>query len=428
MKRFIRTTISVVLVTVILMTCACSGKKAENSPPPTATPEPSMQQILDSLGSVEFTDAKNVILFIGDGMGKNHINATKAIIGGQYNEKLAIEYLTNQGEAVTTCVEGEPDSASGGTALATGYKSRRSYLGMNSYGKKIKNMCELMASVGKKSGIVTNENITDATPAAFVVHTTDRMDANDIVKQQIDNCPDLIMGGGLKTYETALKKDSSYNQKIADNGITWAKTWDEVQKFENGKLIATLTDGYFEDVENASPSLAQMTEKAIELLSDDEDGFFLMVEGGVMDESAHSSDVMDTCKQMISFDEAVCVGIRYATAHPDTIVIVTADHNTGGLMETEEANKSVDANSKTDTHVKSLIKNEKSIQKKNPDIVLADLPYRFTTIAHTSDPVQVFAIGKGTEVLNGTSLRSCELGQFIGKVLSGEDFGQVKKK
>ncbi|MBQ8164631.1 MAG: alkaline phosphatase [Clostridia bacterium] len=429
-KKFLKSFTALMLLLSVLLTCSCGEKNKGDTVSPSLSPSPSpevsMQAILDSLGDIEFTDAKNVILFIGDGMGENHIAATKAILGGQYSDKLAIEYLPNQGTAVTICADGEPDSASGGTALATGYKSKRKYLGMDKKKNVVQNVCELANLMDKKAGVVTNESIVDATPAAFTIHAPNRDDESNIAKLQIENCPDLIMGGGRAMYEKAIADDPTYEQKLTDNGITWAKTWDEVQDFTGGKLIATLTDDLFERVEEATPTLAQMTEKALELLSDDEDGFFLMVEGGAMDESAHVSDVMETCRQMISFDEAVSIGIKYAVEHPDTVVIVTADHNTGGLMETESANQIVSSAPETDVHVNALLEYEKELQAANPDIILSDLPYRFTTIAHTNDSVQIFAIGKGTEIFNGTTVKSCEIGQFIGQALSGEKFGDIK--
>lgn len=432
-KKFAKVFVSILMIASMLLATACGDSKEtatiapESTPAPTTTvtPEPTMQDILNSLGDIEFTDAKNVILFIGDGMGVNHIPATKAILGGQYNEKLAIEYLPNQGTSVTKCADGEPDSASGGTALATGYKSRRSYLGMDKNKKSVQNVCELAKSLGKKTGVVTNENITDATPAAFTVHVPNRDNKQAVVKQQIENCPDLLMGGGRATYEEIVGNSATYAKKIEQNNVTWVKTWEEVKNFKGEKLIATITDTFFEKADEAEPTLAEMTAKAIELLSDDEDGFFLMVEGGAMDESAHTSNVMETCRQMISFDEAVSLGIKYAAEHTDTIVIVTADHNTGGLLKTEEANKKVEKN-KNNVHVQSLLEYEEALQKENPDVILSELPYRFSTIAHTSENVQIFAIGKGTEIFNGKKVQSHEIGQFIGKIISGEDFGDVK--
>ena len=128
--EFVKRFTMIFVAFMLLIACGCGGNNNEKptdmpaTAEPTPEPQKTTQEILDSLGSIEFTEAKNVILFIGDGMGVNHIDATKEILGGQYNDKLAIEYLYNQGTAVTICVDGEPDSASGGTALSTGYKPR----------------------------------------------------------------------------------------------------------------------------------------------------------------------------------------------------------------------------------------------------------------------------------------------------------------
>lgn len=421
---------------MLLLLCACAPAGKTNSdgtnaptsePEPTEAPETPMIDILKSLGSIEFTDAKNVILFIGDGMGQYHIPATDAILGGRFEGKLGIEYMTNQGIVNTICAQGEPDSASGGTALSTGYKSNRVSLGLTTKREPVQNVVELAISLGKKAGVVTSESVVDATPAAFTVHSKDRNDESEIAKLEMENCPDLVIGGGSAMYEKAFADDPSYTDLLKEKNITWTKSWDDVLKFDgsSGKLIATLTEDYFEEAEKSSPTLAEMTEKAISLLSQDEDGFFLMVEGGAMDESAHHSNVMETCKQMIAFDEAVCLGLRYAAEHPDTVVIVTADHNTGGLLPKEQADKAIAGHEK-EYHVSELLKYEEELQKNNPDVDLSALPYRFSTIAHTNDKVQVFAVGYGTEIFQTDSINSFEIGKFIGKTLSKQEFGATK--
>lgn len=437
MKMVSKRLTAVFLALLMLLLCACAtdpkpsqgdGATDEPTAAPTEAPELTMEDILKSLGSIEFTEAKNVILFIGDGMSMNHIPATDTILGGRFDGKLGIEYMPNQGTVTTVCSQGEPDSASGGTALSTGYRSNRVSLGLTVKGEAVQNVVELAISLGKKAGVVTSESIVDATPAAFTVHSPDRNDESQIAKLQIDNCPDLIMGGGSIMYELAFKKDPSYLDKLTENNITWTKSWEDVQAFDGsqGKLIATLTEDYFEHAEQAVPTLAQMTEKAISILSQSENGFFLMVEGGAMDESAHHSDVMETCKQMIAFDEAVCLGLRYAAEHPDTIVIVTADHNTGGLLPKEAADKAIKGK-ESEYHIAELLRYEKALQEAHPDIILSELPYRFSTIAHTNDKVQVFAVGYGTEALNSDSLYSFQIGKFIGEALSKQEFGSTSK-
>lgn len=384
-------------------------------------------EYLKELGNIEFTKAKNVILFIGDGMGQYHIEATDAIAGGKYDGKLAIEYMTNKGTAITLCNEGEPDSASGGTALACGYKSNRKYLALNTKKEEVQSVVELAKSKGKKAGVVTNESIVDATPAAFTIHAPNRNDESDIARLQIEkSVADIIIGGGKAMYDKVFE-DTKYKQMLTDNNITYATTWDEVNAYSNeGRLIATLTDDFFEKAEESNPTLAQMTEKAISLLSGTEEGFFLMVEGGAMDESAHVSDVIELTKQMRAFDDAVSLGLRFAAENPDTIVIVTADHDTGGLQPKAEADKFVSAN-KTAYHTKAMLEYEAELQKANPDIDLSTLPYRFTTIAHTNNKVQVFAIGYGTEIFNDESVKSFEIGKFIGAALGDENFGAQNK-
>lgn len=174
MNRILRSVCVFTLAAALLFAwgCGASPQNGEATNPPASSIAPAKETIdyLNELGHIEFTQAKNVLLFIGDGMGMNHIKATDAITGGNYDGKLAIEYLTNQGTVITLCNEGEPDSASGGTALACGYKSNRKYLGLNIKREEIRNVVELANSMGKKTGVVTNESIVDTTPAAFTIH------------------------------------------------------------------------------------------------------------------------------------------------------------------------------------------------------------------------------------------------------------------
>lgn len=433
MNRVLKKISGFALAAVLLFSCACATEKTQdpaNSAEPSPAPATAQKETIDylkALGSVEFTKAKNVILFIGDGMSMYHIAATDAIAGGKYDGKLAIEYMTNQGTAVTICNEGEPDSASGGTALACGYKSNRKFLGLDRKQNEVQSVVELAKSLGKKAGVVTNESIVDATPAAFTIHAPNRNDESKIAKLQIENSvADIIIGGGKAMYDKALK-DESYRKMLTDNHITLADTWEQVEAYQNeGRLIATLTDDYFGKAEEAVPTLAQMTEKALSLLSGTDEGFFLMVEGGAMDESAHESDIIELTKQMLAFDDAVSLGLRFASEHPDTIVIVTADHDTGGLKPKEVADPFVAAH-KNETHTKAMLDFEKEHQKTYSEIDLSALPYRFTTIAHTNDKVQVFAVGYGTEIFHDTEVKSFEIGKFIGRAIGDENFGAQNK-
>lgn len=406
-------------------------------PTPEPTPAPvSMEEILAALSTLEFGEVKNVILYIGDGMGQNHVPATDAITGGRYNGKLAFEYLPNTAVVKTVCTEGEPDSASGGTALATGYKGKRKQIGLNNAGDEVENVVELAKRLGKSAGVITSESIVDATPATFTVHAANRSDESNIARLEIEtSVADLIMGGGKAMYDK-LFETNDYTDYFKEHNITYTTSWDEAKAWNGeGRLIATMTEDYWFEDATMTPTLAEMTEKSIEILSKNENGFFLMVEGGALDEVAHNTDLMELTRHMVAFDKAIEVGLRYAYANKDTIIIVTADHNTGDLTEKEKADAYIEKHMKdnyisndewclTNTGLHCVLEGERIAQEKNPDVDLSTLPYRFTTIAHTSDDVNVWAIGPGTDELMQTSkLASFHIGKFIGKALSGEEFG-----
>ena len=408
---------------------------------PTEEPITPMEEILAALASTEFKDCKNVILYIGDGMGQNHAPATDAITGGRYNGKLVMECLPHAGIVNTVCTEGEPDSASGGTALACGYKGKRKQLGLNNKGEEVMNMTELAKSLGKSAGIITTESIVDATPATFSVHAANRNDESKIAALQIDtSVADFIMGGGKAMYDLLMENDPSYAQKLVDNKVTWVTKWEDVLSFSGeGRLIATMTDDYWFEDANTHPSLPEMTEQAIKMLSKNEKGFFLIVEGGALDEVAHNCDMMELTRHMTSFDESIEIGVRYAYENKDTLIVVTADHETGGVLPKEEADAYIKKNEKTNQYIAQeewcmtnaklhcLYEAEKIAQSKNPDVDWNTLPYRFTTIAHTQNKVNVWAYGPGAEKMDNEKLKSFEIGKFLGESLSGAEFGSTDK-
>ena len=453
-KDFLKAFSALLLAALMLFMVSCTGgggvgptadpqgTAPEATEAPTEEPVTPMEDILAALADLQFGEIKNVILYIGDGMGTNHVPATDAITGGRYNGKLTFEYLPQFGLVDTACTEGEPDSASGGTALSTGYKSKRKYIALNSKGEEVKTVVELAKELGKSAGVITSESIVDATPATFTVHAPNRNDESVIAGLQIDtSVADFIMGGGKAMYDKLFEEHPEYTDKLAENNVTYVNSWDEVLSFDgNGRLIAAMTDDYWEVAAEMKPTLAEMTEQSLKMLSKNDKGFFLIVEGGAMDEIAHNADIMELTRHMIAFDEAVETGIRYAYENKDTIIIVTADHNTGGLMPKEDADKFIAKNEKTSQYIAQeewclanaklhcLYEAEKIAQSKNPDVDWDTLPYRFTTIAHTQDKVNFWAIGPGTETLTEVSkLKSFHIGKFIGQALSGQEFGSEDK-
>jgi len=450
MKKTIKIIISLLLVMLLLASCTPAVTPVDPTEvpteaptaEPTAEPEKPMEEILAELQSMQFTSSKNVIVFIADGCGQNHVPATDAITGGRYSGKLALEFMPNTFIVDTTCVDGEPDSASGGTAYATGYKSNRGVIGMNTKKEVVQNVTELAHSLGKSTGIITSENICDATPATFTIHSKDRKDETKIAALQITDCvADFIIGGGLATYEQLMQNEPDYAAKLIENNVTWAKTWDDVKEFDgNGRLIATMTEDYWFEASSMPATLAEMTQYGIDQLSKNENGFFLMVEAGALDEVAHQSDVMELTRHMTALDEAVEVALRYLYKNQDTVIIVTADHNTGRLLAKDEADAYIEKNKKSDNYIANdewcvtnaklhcVLAAEEIAKAKNPTVDYDKLPYRFTTIAHTSDKVQTWAIGYNTESL--TAIEKCKsfnVGQFIGTAISGQAFGATTK-
>ncbi|MBP1587079.1 MAG: alkaline phosphatase [Clostridia bacterium] len=452
-KNILKALSALLLAALMLFTVSCADTsvdkpteapkdtEAPTAEAPTEAPVTPMEEILAALGSLEFGEIKNVILYIGDGMGMNHVPATDAITGGRYDGKLAFEYLPVFGTVDVLCTEGEPDSASGGTALATGYKSKRKFIAQNSKGEDVKTVVELAKELGKSAGVITSESIVDATPATFSVHAPNRNDESVIAGLQIEtSVADFIMGGGKAMYDKLFDEHPEYKDKLAENNVTYVTSWEDVLSFDgSGRLIATMTDDYWEVDAEMTPTLAEMTEQSIKMLSGNDKGFFLMVEGGAMDEIAHNADIMELTRHMVAFDKAIEVGLRYAYENKDTVIIVTADHNTGGLLPKEEADSYIAKNEKTSPYIAQeewcltnaklhcLYEAEKIAQEKNPDVDWNTLPYRFTTIAHTSDKVNVWAVGPGTESLTEAKLKCFQIGKLIGNLLGGEDFGSADK-
>lgn len=451
MKKFIKKSVIILLAAMLLLLSACGGNgnnAAATAEPaaPTAEPEESMQTILDSIANVEWGEAKNVILFIADGMGKNHIPATDSATGGKYNGKLAIEYLNLVADVCTLTNDsgnGEPDSACGGTALSTGYRSIRKYVGLDWKGNTQKNVCELCKELGKSSGVVTTQTVFDATPATFTAHVTSRHDTDAIIKDQLTTAAaDLIIGGGANAFNEYFTNNPETKDALAANNTRWTSSWDDVKSFDgNGRMVATVTDEYWSDIDKMSPTLAEITETSINILSKNEKGFFLMVEAGALDEAAHNADLPEVVDNMLSLDAAVEIAIKYAVEHKDTIVIVTSDHNTSDLLPIEEATAKIES-SKSDTYIYDeawclqnaelhcLIEAEKIAKEKSPSFDWENVKYRFATIKHVNDNVDLWAIGPGvTENLGFTTKTyySFYTGKFIGKVLSGAEFGSTLK-
>ena len=272
-------------------------------------------------------DVKNVILLIGDGMGMGQLTAAEIMNG---DDDLVIRSLPYKSLVTTYPLSAYvTDSAAAATALATGYKTINGAISMLPNGTTLTTVVEIAESHDMSTGVVTTTRVTHATPACFMAHIRSRNTEYNIAQQVLESGVDVMLGGGAAFF-SGLDPVAS--------GYTVVETTGELMSFSSGKVLGLFNgdNDYmsYNDERNPElePSIAEMTIKSIELLSDDPDGFFLVVEGGLIDMSSHDNDLDNTLGETYAFDDAVLEAVEYASSRNDTLVIVTADHETGGLM------------------------------------------------------------------------------------------------
>ncbi len=351
------------------------------------------RDLVFAVKNTAYTTPKNIIYMIGDGMGFNIIDAAENIYHESlYMDKLAmnyIPYLTHQTTYSSTNYI--TDSAAGGTALSSGYKTANGAVAVDAVKREdpYKTVLELAAEKGMSTGIVVTKSVTDATPAAYSSHAYERGLYDEIANQQTEKMIsgelDLLMGGG------SLYFDNDY---CIENGINLT-----TKKSELANVTLPLLGLYDLDTmdtfDKALPTLAEMTNRAIELLSEDENGFFLMVEGSQIDTYNHDNKLAEASHEVYEFDKAVAEALEFAVNNPDTIIIITADHETGGLYI-------------------PITPTPNNINRGS----------QYTTGGHTERAVPVYALGAGVEEsLNGI-IENTDIAAFVASLLGEDDFGK----
>ena len=295
--------------------------------------------------------AKYVFLIIGDGMGLNQINGTEmylAELEGEIGFKpLLFTQFPNAGLLRThSASNGVTDSAAAGTALATGSKTKNGTVGLDStLLNPVYSIAVKARNAGKKVGILTSCGLDDATPAAFYAHQTKRNMQYEIAIDAFSSRFDFF--GGATFTKPYTRADGSLGANVyiqmEEEGYVLAYGFDEykekspdadriiLMERKEKKLLDLV---YAIDRQETDLSLAQLTEAAVEHLSrDNQDGFFLMVEGGTIDMACHANDAATTFAEIIDFDESVKIAYDFYQRHPEeTLIIVTADHETGGMV------------------------------------------------------------------------------------------------
>jgi len=316
-------------------------------------------------------EPRNVILLIGDGMGPEAVGLAiyyNRFMNGM-DKRLNLERLMSAGNTgyCLTYQYGTvvTDSASAATALASGVKTRDAIIGKDHEGRAMKSIVDIARQMGKSAGVISNTRLTHATPAAFYAHIIHRDMENEIAVQLVER-GDLavaLSGGAQHFIPAGVKVEDHPDLKGIDKKAGWGgsrrkdsrdliaeaknkgyafaandKEFLALDAQKTDKVLGLFSASGFPSAidrqpqhQTGVPTLSQLTEKSLEILKNNPRGFFLMVEGGQVDWVEHGNDVASVLHEMLEFDQTIGLVMAFAEKNPDTLVIVTADHDTGGL-------------------------------------------------------------------------------------------------
>lgn len=374
----------------------------------------------------DIAPARNVILLVGDGMGQAHRFAGQLAAVG-LGDRLVMDLLPVAGLMRTTCADPDTfvtDSAAAATAMACGVKTVNGAIGVDPAGVKVPSVLEIARWAGKRTGLVTTCQITDATPAAFAAHVPHRDAQREIARQFIEETGvDVLLGGGGAYWHPAAADPGATNgrqpppdptpdlvRRARDLGYRHADTAAELDAAINAgapKLLGLFADQNLftqrddgrGDAYDPPVSLADLTRAALAVLSREPAGFFLVIEEAAIDRMAHRNHAHLVLRAVRALDEAVAVALEHAAAHPDTLVVVTADHETGGLAVAGPDDEAYPYEVEHPTH------EEAELAAEDGPFRIAGSAQRFvmgwTTTGHTAAAVPVTAVGPGAEALAG---------------------------
>ena len=347
---------------------------------------------------------KNVIYLIGDGMGFGAVStlllSEEEQTGFEMAPVIGIHETCSANNYVT-------DSAAGGTALATGTRTNNGYAGADPDGNQLTSVLRKAQTYGMKTGIVVNTTLTEATPAAFYAGVTSRKFVYDIAKQFTESEVDLAIGGGLDHF--IGRPDSlDLTATLIEKGYDVYLNWENVLETESDKFVGILPlydlhrreknngeasaaegqevclaaqmaslneDASREHLSEPTVYLEKATAKALDVLSrNNKNGFFLMIESAIIDGYGHNNDGEGMVVEMQEFNRTLRQMIEYVNQHPETLLVVTADHETGGT---------------------GVYYNGHTPGNEGP------LKLRFSTSGHTGTVVPIFAYGAGAENFAG---------------------------
>lgn len=290
----------VITLSVSILAIACSSKQNE---------EPQV---------------KNVILLIGDGMGVTQVFAAMSVTTNRLNLERSTHFgysKTNSANNYTT------DSGAGGTAISTGKKTKNGAIAVDTNGVPLKTILEYAHENKLSTGLVSTCNLSHATPASFVAHQPNRYMSAEIAQDYLNTEVDVLIGGGKVLFDT-----TGVIEEMKKKGYQVVYNLDSVDKNNNSSLACFVAEHHPASIlEGRGDMLPKATEIALRRLGSDQKGFFLMIEGSQIDWGGHANNSDYIISELIDFDKAVGLAYDFADKHPGTLVIVTADHETGGI-------------------------------------------------------------------------------------------------
>lgn len=293
--------------------------------------------------------AHGIILLIGDGMGINQLRAAGLYAEDVLGRTLAIDSIRTLGITTTYSANSKvTDSAAASSALYSGYKFNNGVINILPDGRKVFTIAQAAKKAGLSVGIVSTTRLTDATPAALYSHSRTRKAENSIAEQLPKLAPDVALAGGLRHFipqdrkGSKRKDDTNLIESMKSKGYAYVTNIEELKAIDPATsdklfgLFAMSNMAYELDRQNvpslaSQPSLEDMTKVTLAILEKNPKGFFAMIEGGRIDHACHAHDIKASIYDTLAFDDAVRVALEYREKYPDVLVLVTADHETGGL-------------------------------------------------------------------------------------------------
>jgi alkaline phosphatase len=279
----------------------------------------------------KIANPRNIILFIGDGMGVSHLYAGMTISSQPFN----LEKFPYSGFSKTYSADSYiTDSGAGGTAIACGVKTNNGMIGVRPDSTAVSSITEIAHKNGLATGVVSTSSITHATPASFVAHNSGRDNYEEIAEDFLKGTIDVFIGGGENHFRK--RKDSvDLTVKLKEQGFDVVYTLQDMKKSGSPKLAALLAKEHMPKVTDGRQGfLSEMTGKAIETLSKNKNGFVLVVEGSMIDWGSHENNLEYLEAEVVDLDKAIGTTLNFASGNGNTLVVVTADHETGGLVLT----------------------------------------------------------------------------------------------